>query len=398
MSGRFPIVLMMTSMLAACSHAGAITTLSGDYNKAFADVRNQLILLNVIRSSAREPLQFSSLGEILATVHRSAGVDTALNNLIVGSTAAINHSVSLEARNEPVIRIAPMSDKDFIGGILKATKPETLKEFIDQGWDPEFLLPLIVAGYQCPGGTYQVNSGKPGAGEAVRTALAGAAGGMRFVERTTPGKPVKLVVSDEKALEMIRSGVAGGYKVESVLPSVEAGMSEVRLAAPARSDLQVMLRLCPGTSTSVGTKGLQPTVMRFGDETDNADELVDKNAPDDPKQAYLKLRSIEGIMYFLGESYRPCYLDPRTPGDCALTYYKDGATRYLFRLSRGVPQPGGAAVETQFYGTHYWVSRLDPGDVDRTVKTFSFIDQLFALQVEPNALPPTPAVLSIGGN
>jgi len=112
MSGKFPTALMMASMLAACSHAGEITTLSGDYNQALANVRNQLILANIMRSSAREPLQFSTLGEILATVHRSVGVDTVLNNLIVGAApAAINHTVTLEAKNEPVIRIAPMSDK-----------------------------------------------------------------------------------------------------------------------------------------------------------------------------------------------------------------------------------------------------------------------------------------------
>lgn len=394
MSSRVPVALIMASMLASCSHAGEITSLSGDYNQALANVRNQLILVNIMRSSAREPLQFSTLGEILATVHRSVGVDTVLNNLIVGGAAAINHNVSLEARNEPVIRIAPMTDKDFISGVLRPTKPETVKEFIDLGWDAEFVLPLIVAGYQCPGGTYQVNSGKPGTGEAVRTALAGAADSMRFIERTTPGQPVKLVVSDEKALEMLRSGVAGGYKVESVHASSKAGLSEVQLTAPAKTELQVRMKLCPGTGGAKGQE-LQATTLEFGD---NAVESTDKAASDQPNRAYMKFRSIEGIMFFLGESYRPCYLNPGTAGDCALTYYKDGATRYLFRISRGASQPGRAAIQTQFYGTRYWVSRLDPGDVDRTVKTFSFIDQLFALQVEPNAMPPTPAVLSIGGN
>ena len=397
MAGRFPVALMLVSLLAACSHRGAITTLSSDYNKAMADVRNQQLLLNIMRSSAREPLQFSAMGEIAATVHRSVGVDTVLNNLIVGTAAAaINHSVTLEARNEPVIRIAPLSDKEFTSGILRPTNPETMKQFIDLGWDAEFMLPLIVAGYRCPGGAYLANTGKAGSGDAVRRALVDAAPTMQIVERKTPGEPVKLVVSDDKALEMMRSGVAGGYKVKSVAPVNAGQISEVVLTPPTKSELLVMLNLCQDAS-GAKREGLQ--AMQFGDApADNADESADKAATDAPARGYIKLRSIEGIIYFLGESYRDCYLHPRASGDCALSYQKDGATRYLFRVLKGGAGPGNAAIETEFYGTHYWVSRLDPGDVDRTVKTFSFLDQLFALQVEPGAISTTPTVLTIGSH
>ncbi len=382
MSGKFPVALMMASLLAACSHGGTITAISSDYNKAMADVRNQQLLLNIMRSSAREPLQFSAMGEVAATVHRSIGVDTVLNNLIVGTAAAaINHSVTLEARNEPVIRIAPLSDKEFTSGILQPTNPQTMKQFIDLGWDGEFMLPLIVAGYRCPGGEYQVNSGKAGSGDAVRQALVDAAQDMHFVERETPGETVKLVVSDDQALEMMRSGVAGGYKVKSVLPKDPGKTSEVVLTGPTKSELLVMLKLCESASA---------TALQFGDP--------DKTAADAAAPGYIKLRSIEGIIYFLGESYRDCYLHPRASGDCALSYRKDGTNRFLFRVLKGGAGPGSAAIETEFYGTRYWVSRLDPGDVDRTVKTFSFLDQLFALQVEPGAISSTPTVLTIGSH
>lgn len=398
MSCRFPTILMMTAALAGCSHAGAITALSSDYNKVMSDVRNQQLLLNIMRSSAREPLQFSAMGEIAATVHRSIGVDTVLDNLIVGGVAAINHSVTLEARNEPVIKIAPLSDKEFISGIMRPTSPEALKQFVDLGWDPEFMLPLIVAGYRCPGGAYQANSGKTGTGDRVRSALAEAAPGMHFVERTPPGDPVKLVVSDDQALEMIRSGVAGGYKVKSVRPSSQARTSEVLLSGPTKSELVLMLTLCQGHPDKSGaaSAGLQQTPMKFVDEPqDYVAVSADKTASGDPQPGYLKLRSVEGIIYFLGESYRDCYLN-RAPENCALTYRKDGANRYLFRVLKGGAQHGQAGIETEFYGKHYWVSRLDPGDIDRTMKTFSFLDQLFTLQVEPGAITTTPTVLTLG--
>ncbi|MEO6224626.1 MAG: hypothetical protein ABIO80_02060 [Sphingomicrobium sp.] len=402
MPGRFAIALLtVTSLLGACSHAGVITSLSTDYNKAISDVRNQQLLLNIMRSSAREPLQFSAMGEIAATVHRSIGVDTMLNNLIVGGAAAINHSVNVEARNEPVIKIAPLSDKEFISGILKPTTPETLKDFMELGWDPEFMLPLIVAGYRCPGGEYQANSGKPGEGEAARRALVDAAASLHLVERKTAGVPVTLVVRDDQALEMIRSGVNGGFKVKSVQPASEGGTSEVRLAGPDKQELVAMINLCgnaPGSAAMTG--GTRPvTAMEFADDAAaNIVEPAGPTASAEPRPGQIKLRSVEAIIYFLGESYRDCYLRPRSRGDCALSYRKDGADRYLFRVSTGGSPAGRAAVATQFYGTNYWVSRLDPNDVDRTMKTFSFLDELVALQIEPSAISTTPTVLSIGAH
>ena len=66
------------------------------------------------------------------------------------------------------------------------------------------------------------------------------------------------------------------------------------------------------------------------------------------------------------------------------------------------PRPHGArpaetAVGAQYYGSNYWVSRLDRADVDRTMKTFAFLNQLIALQTEASATGSTQTVLAIGG-
>ena len=143
------------------AHSGSITRISADYNRAMADVRNEQLLLNIMRASAREPLQFSAMGEIAATVNWTAGIDTALENFIAGGANAVTQTISLGANNQPVIKLTPLSNKEFIGGILRPTTPETLKQFMDLGWDPEPLLPLLVAGYQCPDGKgFQVNTGR----------------------------------------------------------------------------------------------------------------------------------------------------------------------------------------------------------------------------------------------
>lgn len=386
MSRRFVPALLAAACLAGCSHAGSITRLSADYNKAMADVRNEQLLLNILRAAAREPLQFSAMGEVAATVDRTAGIDTTIENLIAGGANAISHSVGLSGGNKPVIKVTPLSNKDFISGMMRQTSPETLKLFMELGWDAEFLLPLVVASYKCPGEAVQRNSGEGSAGDSVRERLAAAAAGMELEKAVTPGEEITLRVTDDQALEMMRSGIAGGYKLLSVKPAGRAGMSAVRLGSPAKSEWLVRnFRLC------TGTRGVEGAQLAF---VEDGKALADDRGGD---SAFLKLRSVEGIIYFLGERLRDCYLKGRPVEECALPYAKGAERRFLFRVSSAGGKPDPVLVGTRFYGRDFWVSRLDSGDVDRTAKTLSFLNQLIALQTDASEVATTPTVLSIGG-
>jgi len=385
MSRRFPgPPLAALLLLGGCSHAGSITRLSADYNKAFADVRNEQLLVNILRAAAREPLQFSSMGEINATVHRSAGIDTTLENIIAGGANAVSHTVSIEANNEPVISVTPLSNKEFIAGMLLPATPEALQQFMVRGWDAESILPLLVEEYQCPGGQKQINSGEGPTGEAIRRKLVETASRMEIEEVETEGDAVALSVADDKALEMLRSGVASGYTVVAVEPGTKPGMSVVRLRGPSKSEWVVRhLDLC-----SEGRSGDVPSVAFVGESSPAAERGT---------AGSLKLRSVEGIIHFLGEHLRSCYLANRPLDECALAFQKKGqAPHLLFRVSSGATKPYPVLIGTRFYDRNYWISRLDSGDVDRTAKTLSFINQLIALQTDASEIKTTPRVLPIG--
>jgi len=374
-------------VLCGCSHAGSITHLSADYNKAFADARNEQLLLNILRAAAREPLQFSTMGEINATVHRSVGIDTALENIIAGGANAVSHGVSVEANNEPVISVTPLSNKEFIAGMLKPTTPETLQQFMDHGWDAEFMLPLLVAEYKCPGGDVRRNSGEYPEGDDVRRELVNAGAGVALEEQSedeTPDDVVELNVPDEKALEMMRSGVAGGYKIVSVKRIRDSNMSAVKLKRPADSNWLLKTNLCP-------EKGGRAAAPGIAFVSAAAVALEKKEA------GYIRLRSVEGIIYFLGERLRHCYLRGLPTDQCALTYAKaKDEGRILFRVSSAGEKPYPVLVGARFYDRNYWVSRLDRDDVDRSAKTLSFINQLIALQTDASEIGTTPRVLTIG--
>ncbi|HMJ94189.1 MAG TPA: hypothetical protein VK472_08830, partial [Allosphingosinicella sp.] len=281
----------------------------------------------------------------------------------------------------PTVKIAPLSNKDFTDGILRPISPETLNLFINQGWDTEFLLPLIIAGYQCPGSTspFVSNSGK--APDEMRSDLARRGAGFRLRKETTPGAPVVMAVSTESALEMLRSGVAEGHKIKSVVPAA-SGMMTVTLAGASKSEWVAELgNLCPDQNAKLA--------------------FVEGKAGD----GYIQLRSPEGIIYFLGEVVRPCVLNPAL-GDCGIQYEKgekealaemspelrQANTRQLFRIHAGQALPD-RAIATSFHERKFSVARLDSEDRDRTLKTLSFLSQLISLQT--SAVPLTPTIIGL---
>lgn len=354
--------------LAGCSHAGQVSRVATDFNRAMAQTRNEQTLLNIVRASAREPLQFTSIGEVTATVNRTVGIDTVATNLITGGRDAISPTLRLNASTVPVLRMAPLANKDFVEGLLKPTTPETLSNFIGQGWDADFLLPLLVGSYQC-GATPVVNSGEPGEGDDVRRRLSAAAAGFNLRQQSISGAELSMTVTSDKALSTLGSGLAHGYRVEKVEPTKKAGRYVLTLRGPGRSGWVA------DTESLCGRSAAQASAFSFTREGASS----------------IQLRSPEGIIYFLGQALRPCYLAGAS--SCEITYLKDDQLRYLFRVFAGDRPAGGSAIMVEMYGRSYWIPRLDPQDRDRTLKTLTFLTELIALQTNP--VPLSPSLISI---
>ncbi|MEO7655087.1 MAG: hypothetical protein ABIS23_05320 [Sphingomicrobium sp.] len=399
--------------LVGCSHAGSITRTSADYNKAMATVRNEQLLLNIMRAAAREPLQFSAMGEINTTFDRTVEVD--LNNLILHGANAMTQVLKLTGDNKPVVKISPLSNREFISGMLRPTTPETLKQFMDLGWDAEFMLPLLVRGYRCPdAASFTWLSGTDPHLQTHLSRVSNAGSDARWASARSAGKEVELQVADDKALEMLRSGVAAGFKVDSIRAGAVAGTSIVRLIGSETTTTTLQMPLCnapdPGgqavanaEGSNDGANSLALTAFTVDDRAEIARPSSTTFAQSDDANGQIAFRSVEGIIYFLGERLRHCYLERTGMEACALTYGRLGAnspsperTKYLLHISSG-PKPADTAVGANYYGSNYWVSRLDRADQDRTMKTFAFLNQLIALQTEASATGTTATVLAIGG-
>ncbi len=361
------LIALAATALGGCSHAGNVSEMATDYNRAIAQARNEQVLLNVLRSSAREPLQFNAFSEIAATVNRSVGIDTVATNLIAGGGNAISPTLRLGGSTVPIVRIAPLSSREFTDGFLRPITPEALHLFISQGWDGEFLLPLVVGSYMCNGVRFLNGEGEDGARVRDRLAAAGSNFQVRRVRKE--GAILSLNVSTDRALEMLSHGPAPGHKLVDVAPGERSGTSIVRVQQPEQ-------------------------VEWTANASDLCDDLQGKRASfDGGGEASIQLRSPDGIIYFLGEAYRPCFLERRD--GCDLTYHKEDGLRHLFRVRSSPPPPRGAAIAVEMYGSRYWIPRLDLGDTDRTLKTVAFLNQLIALQTNNGALNIAPTLISI---
>lgn len=352
--------------LGACSHAGSIGAMSTDLNGGIARARSEQVLLNVVRASAREPLQFTAVGEISASVNRSIGIDTVAANLLGGGRNAFDSGVRINASTGPVVRIAPLSSREFTDGFLRPITPEALYLFISQGWDGEFLLPLVVGSYTCNGRRFDNIGDSPDAAQ-VRDRLAAVGDRFQLRQERAEGAVITMTVSSDRALEMLSQGAATGNQVLGITPGAQPGTSEVRVRQPdGMRWVASAAGLCDGAADQAGFDG--------------AGEVT------------IHLRSPHGIIYFLGESFRPCYLGQQA--SCDLTYHKDGRLRHLFRVRSGAG--GGAAVAIEHYDTRFWIPRLDAEDTDRSLKTVAFLDQLIALQTSSQTVTPTLLTLPAG--
>jgi len=348
--------------LGACSHAGSVSALATDYNGAIARARSEQVLLNILRASAREPLQFTAVGEISATVNRSFGIDTVAANLIAGGRDAITPSVRFSGSTNPLVKIAPLSSREFTDGFLRPITPEALNLFISQGWDGEFLLPLVVGSVTC-NGRRVINTGDSEQGRQLRDRLAAAGDGFQLRQERSEGAILTMTVSSDRAMEMLSHGAAPGHELLDVSPGAQPGTSVVRVRQPEA--------LTWVASSSGLCDGLRAGPASFEGRGDVS----------------IQLRSPHGVIYFLGEAFRPCYLGQQD--GCDLTYHKDGALRHLFRVRTSAPPSQAAAVSVEMYGTRYWIPRLDVDDTDRTLKAVAFLDQLIALQTSSINVSPT---------
>jgi hypothetical protein len=377
-----------------------------DYNRSFAKTRNEMLLLNVLRAAAREPMQFSTMGQVQGQIGNGGQITIPLTNVIAGGRDAISPSLLFTDAVNPQVSIIPLASKEFAEGILRPIRTDIVQLFLHNGWDAEFLLPLVVGGIVCPDGRLLHNSGEYAGGESSRASYDAF---KRFFERAAKtitlssghsGPPARhsFVLTDKEAMTALKEGVGAGYSVVEVKDAGEARktvtVETAKSAAIGGVDVGGLCdELAPGTRSAapppdysglIGAVDIRPAVRAPG-------------SPPQPKPGKLVFRSVASIIHYLGESHRVRFrhdsVDRR-----GLTYVNAfGTEQILFKADWGL-SAAPKAVSVRFHGDTFHVPEIDlrAGEgIDRTLKTLSFLDQLIALQTNESAIRGATSVIAV---
>lgn len=408
MRSRGILASTVAFFLAGCALSQSTDKVVLDYNRDFAKSRNEMLLLNVLRAAAREPLQFSTMGQVQGSVGNGSQLTIPFTNVIAGGKDVISPSLLFTDAINPSITITPLAGKDFAASILKPMGTDTIQLFLHNGWDAQFLLPLIVGQVICPDGRVLFNSGEylTEGGKTTPRHEAFKVFFRDFADDFTIGGMTErsFEVTEKEALEFLKGGMGPNISIADVTALPVGGKRILTIHDNSRStvkgDVLALAALCAEAS-------------RIHREESAARALEDKPPLPEPKlspgrardipgshsigpqQARIVFRSVGSVVQYLGETHRVRFL---AGGGTDLTYSNhQGVEQILFKIDWGLSNDP-KAVRTRFQETMFYIPRLELGvreTRDRTLKTLSFLDQLIALQTSENSIRGAQPVISV---
>lgn len=382
------------------------------YNRAFAQSRNEMLLLNVLRAAAREPLQFSAMGTVSGDMTGGAQIEIPFTNIIAGGADSISPTLTINGEANPSITIVPLANKEFVSGILTPLGLDDIQLFLHSGWDAEFLLPLIVGGVICPGdgrvllnsGEYIDETGGTQQSDAFRDFFYGAA--RQFAIAPSNRTNASFTLDDEHMVDLLRQGAGEGRTISEV-ERIEGAGGRVRVTIESTGLAQVVgiegaiVELCarlPANRRSGHDLRIAGNVDVPGAVAVTARATSIRSSEPPAQHGRIIFRSVASIIQFLGESHRIRFR-ASTANRSGLTYYnRQHQLQQLFRIL-WENQPDRRAVEMRFQDVDFWIPAIDlraDEGTDRTLKTLSFLDEAIALQTSADVVRGTQPLLAIG--
>lgn len=382
-----------TATVLAMLTGGCADTLSTsgagvDYNRSFADSRNALLLLNVLRAAQREPLQFSTISSVSGSVRTSASITIPFTNVIAGGPDAISPSITASIRN-PQVTVSPLATREFTLGIVRPITFGTLRDLTSGSTQSETAFALAIGGVECAGGTIVMNYGDNETLDAAfRRALSSP---ERFQFTETPGNvfpPLRMSASE--AAETLSRGVGEGRRITTIQPvgadpDGRGGKAAAQSPEDASSAADVLVHIAAN-----------PAPLLSG--PDFAEVCQTRQLAATTKGSAVVVRSVQAMFQYLGELHR--HNERRDQGACRRDGQEPPADGLApFRLRRacdGLEAPITAVAATSFHDRTYYVLRdalTEPRD--DTLETLSILSEFIALQTTDATVASSRPVIAI---
>lgn len=134
-------VITFSAAVVACGHYSPETAPRAvSYNRAIGEASNDILLLNIVRSSQRQPRYFSRLGSNSAqsTFNPTLGITIPLNGLSAMDAAA-QIVATPQGTVQNLLTIDNLDDKKYMQGAVEELSVSRLDHFISQGFQRDLL-------------------------------------------------------------------------------------------------------------------------------------------------------------------------------------------------------------------------------------------------------------------
>ena len=436
-------ILLLSILIGGCAFKPQLQRVAVDHNQLVANSANQVVLLNLLRAREREPLHFTSISKLFGDASISGSMEagatiTDTDTDTRGAAGALTEretvngidinapSVGLSLSGKSSIDVAVFDSQEFYQGITASVPPATLAHYLHQGWPAELFTYLFVrqvdfvaneAAEKDPSlaGAYKkgdiveslINDADS---PTLRPAFAAFVNCFRLTQKPK-------TVDDTKIVPLAR---VQDFRLSDVAVLDGDKFDVDELSAKTPDEPRRWIKRKGKTSDVLRLRNLSDARQEFepgeGDECRNpsATYTIDANfasmgdARDEdehvgtiatgryniggksvPVDVQVVLRSVEGVIYFLGE-----YL--RAPETQRYTLF-DGQNQPRVPILAVTPaKPPQTFVSTRFRGHRYFVPANLGGRLDtkagRSSQVFSLLQQLINLQKTAKERPTTQTV------
>jgi hypothetical protein len=381
--GSYFAALITGCLVSSCGGVDRFADHSVEYNMQAEAIKNQNILNNIIRSAYRKPLQFTDLSTITGQV--SVSGTAAFTVPFGGPRSGFLFSPSVTESDTPNFTVAVLNTQEFYNGILRPIPPQLISYYISQGYPRNVLFTLLVSEIEKENEPPLYN---------------------------VPGYYSNFVKELE---DLIDQGLTVQPVNEEILLGPPLTAKEVQRMDIAKLDAQqitiahdgmhyqlkksnIVYRFClrPPTNDATGTC-IRTLEQSDAPAPDNSGKVGRYSVKLAGEKIGIHVRSVEGIIYYLGEWAREeiegiggSAKPPPTVKDKNLRCQNEPRDT-LFRLEQGVGQE--PSISTFYQGKDYHIV-VDPKGCDRSSQVVELVLELLALNNSAKDLP-APSVIPI---
>ena len=415
----------VAASLSACSVADQLAGHSLEYNIQAERVKNQNLLVNIVRAAYRRPLQFTDLTTITGQtgIQATGGLQLPFAGPMAADTTRLFvFNPSIQATNSPSYTVAVLNTKEFYQGILTPIPMQTIAYYIRTGFPKSVLLALAISEieYGHAGHTKRVDNipAKPEFSQLLGTLIAFGLNVEEADATTVVGDPFgdkdypapKVIADlDGQGIQVVRHGIdepgsaltaaqkaqfrAAGHYFQLEKTSADSrfcfdpsyAAPNVVVAAGAQlGDTGEMISARELCGSATAPPAPAPGRRAAGIHQIGGAVAAQSAAGADASQVLsFRVRSTEGMIYYLGEISR--YQLGLVPADGPLP------DRPIFRIAEG---PGDRnSIAAPYNGKTYRVI-VDPSGKDRSSQVMELLTELLAQNNSAKDLP-APSVIPI---